>query len=232
MIVMERAEPEQPAAFPSGGGSKQRGSHGGQVDAILDGGPVETVSHGREITPSEGFGQSRVLTVPVRSETSPPWGFEVSDLGPARGQKQSETRLLTVSDPGLIRCQIWGLVESSTTNRPCRPPHGPAPMLARGGIMACHPCQSMLEWWQASTLGICRRGCPVSESSRRIASVRPTGWSRRGAQPGRRCEASARCWRATFDRGGNPLGVGRPGPRAGGRSYRPAGQGQGRPRRA
>ena len=46
MIVMERAEPEQPAAFPFGGGAKQRGSHGGQVDAILDGGPVETFQRG------------------------------------------------------------------------------------------------------------------------------------------------------------------------------------------
>src|SRR5271157_5763954 len=59
--------------------------------------------------PPRGRGRSRVLTVPVRSETSPPWGFEVSDLDPARGQKRSETGLLTVSDLGLDQMPDVGL---------------------------------------------------------------------------------------------------------------------------
>jgi hypothetical protein len=49
MIIGERAAPEQTVALPCRGLAKQLGRERGYVDAILDGGPVETSSHGREI---------------------------------------------------------------------------------------------------------------------------------------------------------------------------------------
>ena len=93
---------------------------------------------------------------------------------------------------------------------------GPQQDAGEGGsckVMACHPFRSRPESWRASTAGSGRRGCQAWEPCRRIASVRPTGESSSRARPGHRCEATAQWWGATFD-----LGVGRAGPRAGGRS--------------